>query len=547
MAELSATASRQAADRRAAKALQRLYLTLFLRGNNARQVDVSKAPTSTARKLASTLLIYAFFGGGAIFLLRLPLFYLSIYLHASTFTIVGLFVAVSAGSQLFNPDDADILLHRPIRPEILLRAKIHTLVSVALWLSAAMNILTMFAVLLVKDHGLSFVVAHTVSLFLETIFCTATIVLLYQVCLRWMGRERLDNWMTFTQTLLTFAMIASSQLLPQLIIRGKTQVPVTPVIHWWMMVLPPAWFAGLDELIVGSPQTGSILLALLAVVGTTVSAWLAFERLAKTHHSNLQLLLEGPMQKLEPGRQRLSYRWLQSRWIKWLLRDRIVRASFQLVVVHLLHDRDTKMRVYPGVAPVLVLPTLWLFSQDSSRDANMSIAMCGALVATYPSIVLTTLQYSRNWQAAEIFRIAPLSGPSKIMAGARQAVFWVFMLPLILLMLTLVILKRNSLSDALFLLPGFLMIPVYLYLPFLRGHCIPLSSPIEESKSTRQGLIIAVMSLLSFPVSMASIVAHATGYFWTLILLEVIIGFIAILIMRRVLRDIRWEREPESK
>ncbi len=547
MAELSATASRQAADKRAAKALGRLYLTLFLRGSNSRQVDLSKAPTSTARKLALTLLIYTFFGGGAIFLLRLPLFYLSIYLHASTFTIVGLFVAVSAGSQLFNPDDADILLHRPIRPQILLRAKIRTLVSVALWLSTAINILTMVAVLLVKDRGLPFVVVHTASLFLETIFCTATIVLLYQVCLRWMGRERLDNWMTFTQTLLTFATIASSQLLPQLIIRGNTQVPVTPVIHWWMVLLPPAWFAGLDELIVGSPQMGSILLAFLAVVGTAVSAWLAFERLAQTHHANLQLLLEGPMQMVEPGRQRLSYRWLQSSWIKWLLRDRIVRASFQLVVVHLLRDRDTKMRIYPAVMPVFVLPTLWLFSQDSSRDANLSIAMCGALVATYPSIVLSSLQYSRNWQAAEIFRIAPLSGPSKIMAGARQAVLWVFILPLILLMLTLVVIKRNSLSDAQFLLPGFLMIPIYLYVPFLRGHCIPLSSPIEESKSARQGLTIAVVSLLSFPVSMVSVVANATGHFWELILLEVIMSSIAIVMMRRFLRDIRWERELGSK
>ena len=120
--------------------LRKLFLTLFLRGRGARGLTKSAAPKSVGTKLAFTLLFYALFGLVALMFLRQPVFALSVYLHAMTLMFLGMFVASSAGEVLFNKEEADILMHRPVTPRALLWAKIGVLVQVSLWLAGAFNL-----------------------------------------------------------------------------------------------------------------------------------------------------------------------------------------------------------------------------------------------------------------------------------------------------------------------------------------------------------------------------------------------------------------------
>src|SRR5580704_13423119 len=117
--------------------LRRLFLTLFLRGRTSRGLQKSKAPKSIGEKLAGPLLLYAGFRLLFTIFLKLPIFALSIYLHVMTFGFIGLFVASSSGEVLFNKEEADILLHRPIGSRTLLWAKVRVLVEVSLWIAGA--------------------------------------------------------------------------------------------------------------------------------------------------------------------------------------------------------------------------------------------------------------------------------------------------------------------------------------------------------------------------------------------------------------------------
>jgi len=122
------------------KNLRRLFLTLFLRGRSSRGLHKDQAPKSVGTKLAFTLLIYSAFGLMALLFGGQPVFTLSIYLHAMTFVFLGMFIASSAGEVLFNKEEGDILLHRPVTPRALLWAKIGVLVEVSLWLAGAFNL-----------------------------------------------------------------------------------------------------------------------------------------------------------------------------------------------------------------------------------------------------------------------------------------------------------------------------------------------------------------------------------------------------------------------
>src|SRR6516164_5844648 len=98
------------------RVLRRLFLTVFLRGRSSRGLQKESAPRSVGSKLAVTLMFYGFFGLFAFFFVRQPVFALSVYLHGMTFVFVGMFVAASGGEVLFNKEEADILLHRPVTP-----------------------------------------------------------------------------------------------------------------------------------------------------------------------------------------------------------------------------------------------------------------------------------------------------------------------------------------------------------------------------------------------------------------------------------------------
>lgn len=106
------------------KALRRLFLMLFLRGRTSRGLRKDKAPKSIGRRLGFALFFYALFGMMALSFIRQPVFAISIFTHAMTLVFLGMFVASSAGEVLFNKEEADILLHRPVTPQAMLWAKI---------------------------------------------------------------------------------------------------------------------------------------------------------------------------------------------------------------------------------------------------------------------------------------------------------------------------------------------------------------------------------------------------------------------------------------
>jgi hypothetical protein len=187
---------------------------LFLRGRSARGLRKEKAPRSIGSKLATTLAFYALFGAFAFSFARQPVFALSIYLHATTFAFLGMFVASSAGEMLFSKDEADILLHRPVSPRSLLQAKVRVLVEVSLWIAGAFNLGGLVVGISSPDGGWRFLVAHAVSTTLQALFCTGCVVVTYQLCLKWCGRERLEGLMTSAQMAVSIGAVLAAQLLP---------------------------------------------------------------------------------------------------------------------------------------------------------------------------------------------------------------------------------------------------------------------------------------------------------------------------------------------
>ena len=524
------------------KTLRRLFLTLFLRGHGGRGLNKHSAPKSVGEKLALTLGFYALFGCMALFFRQQPVFALAVYLHAMTFAFLGMFVASSAGEILFNKEEADILLHRPVSPKAMLWAKIRVLVEVSLWLAGAFNLVGLFV-----GFGLAanwrFPIVHLFSTALEALFCTGCVVLVYQLCLRWFGRERLEGLMTAAQVLVSVAAVLCSQILPRLVFRLDRVLNVGES-SWWIGLLPPAWFAGFDDALAGSATLDSWRLADLAVTVTALVLWIAFGKLAHNYETGLQTLNETISPRVKRSNRR---RWLDQLVgmppLNWWLRDPVARASFLLTAAYLIRDRDVKLRVYPGLAPFLVLPFVFLlqgYHRYGSNDIGFGVPFCGIYLGMVPLLALQILQYSQQWQAGDIFRAAPISGPAQLCHGARHAVLCLLALPMLLLVGLIVWMLRGDLSQLILFLPGMIALPVFALVPSIGGKGVPLSLPTDAAKSAGRGLNMILVMMVAFVLAGLTTWSWSQGWFWWLVLGETMVAIAVYSAMRLALAKVRW-------
>lgn len=501
-------------------------------------------PQSLAWKLSLTLLLYSLTGGFAFVFVRHPVFELSLYLHGMTLVFCGMFIAASAGETLFNKEEADILLHRPVTPQALLRAKLTVVVQVTLWIAGAFNLGGMITGIFVPNGSVLYPIAHALSTCLEAIFCAGGVALAYELCLRNFGRERLESVMTTVQVLVAVGAVLAGQVVPRMIGRVDISGASLSTHAWWLNLLPPAWFAGLDDLIAGSHSVKAMLLAVTGLAITAAVAWLTLGRMARHYETGLQVLGE-TSSRMSPSQQ-TSRRWLASLVhsppLSWLLRDPVSRASFTLVVSYLIRDRDVKLRVYPGLAPMLVMPVALLMpiNRHATGMGSFGVAFCGAYMGLIPVFALSLLQFSQQWQASDLFRAAPIPGPAALCAGARQAVTCFISLPLALIFALLVLLMSHERTELALLLPGLVSLPIFTLSPHLGGRAIPFSKAGEEARSARRGLDLFGMMFISAILSMVATWAWLTGWFPWLLLAESVLAGIVYTIMRASLARTPW-------
>ncbi|WP_367871541.1 hypothetical protein [Luteolibacter sp. Populi] len=525
-----------------ARTLQKLYLALFLRGRSSRGLQKDKAPQSIGRKLWGTLALYAAVGLIALTFAGQGTFALSIYLHAMSLVFLGMFIAASAGEILFNKDEAEILLHRPVDSRTLLWAKVAVLVRVSLWITCAFNLAGMVAGSLSDKGSPFFAPVHFISICLSALFCSGSVVLLYQLCLRWFGRERLDNLMTTAQVLLAVLMVVGSQMVPHLMIgmQGK----MDPLANQtWLFLLPPAWFASLDQVLLGGGKPAAWIMAGTGVLATALVLGLAFGRMARVYEEGLQTLAESrPRKERRPGKKRFLDLLTDAPPLRWMLREPVTRAAFRLVAAYLARDRDMKLRLYPGLAPMMVMPMVFMVQSLRDKDGiNWGVAIAAGYLGMIPLTAMTMLQFSQHWQAADLYRQAPVQGPGPFIHGAVRAVCIFLAVPAMALLVVITCFLPHGPSQLVTLLPGIIALPFFALLPGALEKAAPLSKPVEEAKSASRGGFMFLAVFLAPLIPALGLGARHFGMLSLFLLLEAALIAVGCWFLSRAIDRKAWD------
>lgn len=537
----------QASEAAQVRVLQRLYLRIMFRGRAPGQQKMEMLSPGFSFVLG--LFLFAMLGLTALALGKLSLVAFAGSLHALTFLMVGINLASITSTLFFNPAEAEVLLHRPIRPRALLAAKVRVVVFVTFLLALFLNICGLIVGALRPGSSWLFAPAHLVSVAIEVLFCTSFVVLAYNLCLRWFGRERLDNLMTSVQVVVAVGVILGGQLALRMIdrfdIAAMTSAP-------WLAALPPAWFAGLDLVLMGRASTPAVfLLGLFAVLATVLTTWLGVSHLASTYEQGLVSLNEaGPgAVKPEGSRGRFVALLLRMPLLRFWLRDPVERAAFSLTLAGFSRARGVKLRVYPVLAQFLVYPVIWtggIGGRSGAFQAGFyAMAFAGTFIAMMPGMIMDRLRTAEDSKAADLFWYAPISNASALFHGARKAAILFLCAPGFLIAIVAGWIWLPNRAALLLLIPGLVLVPLSSLFSGAGGVVVPFSDPPEaQSLNAMGGFLTFVFMVVATVISMAAVAAWAWGWFGWLLAIEIPTVFVLTLWRRSALngRKLHGER-----
>jgi ABC-2 type transport system permease protein len=532
-----------------AKVLRGLFWKLLFRGRAAQQAGANKKRQQMG--LGITMLVYALIGLVPAFLAQFAdSFVFAVSLHSLTIMFASLTLASSAGTMLFMKEEAEILLHRPITPQQMLRAKCTVLAGFAFLLALALNLAGLVAGPWSKGATWRFVPAHLFSTALLMLFSAASIVLVYNACLKWFGRERLDNLLATLQSLLTVAMIMGGQIMP----RVMQMDAFKNLDHFsgWMLALPPLWFGALDALLGGSTLNPATLWlpAAIAVVVTAVTSWLALEKLGAAYGQGLMNLNESAGTAKDRSKPRGVWlaAFVKLPLLRWWLRDPVERESFKLTTAYLFRDREVKLRVYPGIAPMLIMPLVMLFS-GGRGDGGAAMMTQGFATCFLGMVSLQAMMFlgcSEHWRAAAFFYVAPLRHWTPLFHGSRKAVLCCLSFPVLILQTALICGLQRSWTPLMLSLPAVMFLPTFSLVSGITGQWLPFSKPSEDIKNTTTGCLMmaCTMAFAGAIGGLSSWMWHI-GYFGTFLAVEAVLMLGGAALMKYLMRDTPWVAQPE--
>ena len=352
------------------------------------------------------------------------------------------------------------------------------------------------------SKGILYGLVFTLVSIVIVVVCLHLAGVIYYLLLKVFSGEKLKDILSGFQIFMTIAIVLSYQIVPRVIsIAGfsKGQITYSP----FYFLLPSAWFSAVLESLFGAGG----LWYIYVLAGITVPAVILLEVLYK---KKVMPEFEGELDKLtETAKENKTLSPFSKLMCKLLSKDEQENAFMKLVLIQVSRNRDMKLKLYPQLANVFILPIIMVLPQitgekgftgfiENLRQGRWGLALLYFTGLTSASIYMIIGQ-TENPESIMFYQILPIENLSKCIRAGIKVVLFRYLTPIFV-----------ALSALLLGVYGFGIIPdviiAYLSFIFVTGFIIRISAWVlpfsyeSDAASAGNNLLMFFMSLFVFAV-----------------------------------------------
>ncbi len=490
-------AERQGVDRGQLAALLAASIKLDLRSARSHHGH-SRVPP-----LVIALITYLFMGT----LLALAMvgqrdpFVFALFTMSAAMFMTALSVIMEYGTVVVNPDDFEIIAHRPVSSRTYFWAKLGNLLFFVALTGGALTLPG--SLIGGLAFGARFGAAYLSMAVAACVAVAAVVVVAYSTALRLWDYERFTSAITYVHTAATVVITLGYVFLPRVL--GGDAALVTVERGDWVFVAPPAWFAAAAELAARAGGRQDVVLAAMAVGATVALVVAAANTISLGYSKRLAELASASAARAAhrrpggaPGRG-----WL-SALARRVCRNDEERVGFELMATYLRRDKKLRARVYPAFGLPLAAYVYGLATGElrgsppgPGTDGPGILGILGFYCVFVSFFFASSMTQCDHWRASWIFHVAPLRDRSRLLTGARKLIVWGYLVPFFAVLFVLLAIPMTVL-DALVFVAGATLLGVtgFAVLSLASAH-LPLSRSIEKTRQTRQIVFLLTAGIVA--------------------------------------------------
>jgi hypothetical protein len=471
----------------------------------------------------------------------------AIFTLSGAMFMTALTVIMEYGTVVVNPDDYEIMAHRPISSRTYFWAKVANLLFYVSLMAATLAGPGALLGAFTFPSGALFGLTHFAMALLSCWSTAALVVVLYSAAVRIVSYDRFTSAITFVHTAATLVLTMGYVFLPRMLAEDPTLISIRR--GGWLFAAPPAWYAAVVDLAAGAAPPQSVLLAALAGISSAVLLGLALTTISLGYAGRLSELAssapkEQPVRTRSSGRRRFAIGRLVSSNDSEL-------AGYELMAAYLARERKLRSRVYPAFGLPMAAYLFGLITGGlhdpliaSPDGAGLNVMNILGLYCVFISFFFASaMTQTDQWRASWLFYAAPLADRSGLVVGARKVVIWRYLVPFFAGLFVLLSFTMPLLSAAAFVIVTFALSLATFSLIGLTSPHLPLSQSVEKARQMRQLGIVALLAMamgVVIGVQKAFRKVPAAGAF-VLIGLVVTVWVLEVVLRRRLRRRLRDE------
>ena len=391
-----------------------------------------------------SLIFYSIMGGSlAVSLIqRTTPFLFSLLTLTYSMAMMAFAVILEFGNTIISPDDGEILSHRPIGSRTYFLAKLSNLLFYVLLIGSALCLFPAFLGLLIRGVPWSFPLIFYPMAMMANLASASFVVLIYTGLVKILPTERFKDVLAYIQMGFTFLLFLSYQIIPRL--TREFLVNDSEVSGIWLYLIPPSWFAGSVQVLMGLGRSMDIQLSFMAVVVTLGLVLFSFRRISLqyAHHiSNLQTDTRSKLKAAPTGPAAAKEGFLNNLMRK-IVRTPESAAGFRLAMNMIRFDRSVKMAMYPVFGFPLAFLLLAVVEGEFldpfvnppfSGENNMSTMVIFFIFFMVYFFVIGMVNH-KEWEASWLFHVAPIASPARFYRGVKISIFFRLIFPFFILL-----------------------------------------------------------------------------------------------------------------